>query len=503
MLTKELLEVKKYKPNISPQYREIKEYKDVAKNVISAYEKGSRRKEVNERVGDLETHDTFKLVRGLSKLLERRSKYVEQSRFSPTKLRRATFEQGYVTNKEEREKVLEEVAKEFDTKKEQVDQDLWADQEENEVLVTEPQISPKELLKQYNLSLTQTLLFDALELEFNASGNYQEIFGYMKYLGLMYSVDKDLEVNVTGPAALFKKTRKYGTKLAKLLPTIMKAKKWSILAKVETEVSNETRVYEFSLDQSKQHLFPQKKATKSFDSEVERDFASRISSLTKNWTIEREPTILRANNQVMIPDFSFKHKQKNHRLYLEVIGFWTPKYLEKKLKKLRSIETSVPLLLAVNENLKCTKEDFEEQDHVFFYQKQIPVKPVIEHLNQIEQKIVKKDLTKLKNKDIQAPKEAKDIQELAKRHKVLPRAMEQHLKNNHQGITSNKTYLPKTVLKEIKKEVDSIDEPTLSDINPILEKYGAGQEILEKIGYTIKYKTLNQEKAKITKEKNQ
>ncbi|PTD94206.1 hypothetical protein C9439_03925 [archaeon SCG-AAA382B04] len=501
MLTKELLEVKKHKPNINPRYREIQKYQDVAKNVISTYKEGYTRKEINKKVADLETHDTFKFVRGLSKLLERRSKYVEQSSFSPTKLRRAAFERGYVTNKEERKNVLEEVAKEFDTTREQVDQDLWTDQEENEILVSKPQISAKELLKQYNLSLTQTLLFDALELEFTASNNYQEIFGYIKYLGLMYSVDKDLKINVTGPSALFKKTRKYGTKLAKLLPTIMKAKKWSIIAKVETEVSNETRIYEFSLDQSKQHLFPQKTATKSFDSEVERDFASRINSLTKNWIIEREPTILRANNQVMIPDFSFKHKQKNQNLYLEVIGFWTPKYLKKKLKKLRSIETNVPMLLAVNENLKCTKKDFEEQDHVFFYNKQIPLKPVIEHLNQVEQKIVKKDLTKLKNKDIQTPKEATDIEALAKRHKALPRAMEQHLKNN-QGLISNKTYLPKSVLKKLKKEVDSIDEPTLSDINPILERYGVGQEILEKIGYTIKYKTLNQEEAKITKEKN-
>ncbi|OKY77376.1 MAG: Nuclease of restriction endonuclease-like fold implicated in nucleotide excision repair [Candidatus Methanohalarchaeum thermophilum] len=517
MLTKKLLEVKKYKSDINPRYREIQEYKDVAENVISAYKEECTREEINERITDLETHDTFKFVRGLSKLLERQSKFMQQSEFSPTELRETVFEHGYVTNKEERKNVLKEVAKKFNTNTEQVDQDLWADQEKNEVLISKPQTSAKELLKQYNLSLTQTLLFDALELKFNASENYQEIFGYMKYLGLMYSVNKELEVTVTGPAALFKKTRKYGTKIAKLLPTIMKAKKWGISAKVETEVSNETRVYEFSLDSNKEHLFPQKTTTQSFDSEVEKDFATRINSLTQNWKIKREPTILRTNNQVMIPDFSFKRKRKqkrerkqkrkkrhkNYDLFLEVIGFWTPKYLEKKLRKLQSIETEVPMLLAVNENLNCTKEDFEEQEHVFFYGKQIPVKPVIKHLNQIEEKIIKKDLKNLKNKDIKTPTEAKDIQELAKEQGVEPKAIEQYLKNNHSGIISNGIYLPKPVLKEIKTEIDSIKDPTLSDVNPILEKYGAGQEILQKIGYTIQYKTLNQNEAKITKKKQQ
>lgn len=205
MLTKELLEVTKYRPNITPEYREIGEYREVAEKVIEAYQEGRTRGEIDEEVSGLETHDTFKLVRGLSRLLERRSRFEQRSGVPPERLRKAAFGRGYVTGREEREEVLKNVGTEFGVDREDVEKGLWADREENEALVKAPEISPEELLKQYNLSLTQTLLFDALELEFKVSGNFQEIFGLMKYLGLMYTVDRDVNVNVTGPASLFKK----------------------------------------------------------------------------------------------------------------------------------------------------------------------------------------------------------------------------------------------------------------------------------------------------------
>jgi len=86
MLTKELLEVTKRKPKINPRYRDIDKYQSVATHVLDAYESGQTKKQIDETIETLETHDTFKLVRGLSKLLDRRAKFEQQFPVDPATL---------------------------------------------------------------------------------------------------------------------------------------------------------------------------------------------------------------------------------------------------------------------------------------------------------------------------------------------------------------------------------------------------------------------------------
>lgn len=507
MLTKKLLEVTKRKPNIEPQYRDIDEYRPAAEQVIAAYDPGRTRGEIEAAVADLETHDTFKLVRGLSKLLDRRSTFEQQAPMPPAELRAAVFERGFVTDEDERQAVVAQVANEHDLTPAEVEDGLWADREDEQVLVSTPDIDPPELLRQYNLSLTQTLLFDALELEFTASGNYQEIFGLLKHLGLMYQVDEDLTVTVTGPAALFKQTRKYGTTMAKLLPSIMKADEWHVSAQVETEVSDETRIYEFSVDDSQAALFPAQTSVDSFDSEVERDFATRIDSLAEGWTVEREPTILRAGNRVMIPDFSFERDRgqpaDEPAFYLEVVGFWTPEYLEEKLAKVDVVESEHPIMLAVDESLNCTSETFEAAnvDQVFFYDDTIPVKPVLARLHAIEDRRVYDDLQRLNEIEVSTDS-VTEIDELAERHQVEPAAIRQRLAENEEypGIISNGRYVPEAVLATIREEIDAVESPMLADVTPILDRYGVAQTIVEEIGYTVQYTSLDQEEAAVRKD---
>ena len=497
MLTKDLLDVTKYRPNINPVYREIDEYAGVAEEVLEAYECGLTRGEIDEAVSAIETHETFKLVRGLAKLIDRRATFQTEAAVPPDRLRDAVFQRGFVTNSAEREAVLGSVAEDVDLTIEAVTNSLWADREENEVLEDIPDLSPEDLLKQYNLSLTQTLLFDAVELEFTASDNYQWIFSHLKYLGLMYAVDPDLAVTVTGPAALFTQTRKYGTTLAKLVPTIMRADEWRVAAQVETEVSDERRVYEFTVDSSQAHLFAETTAVESYDSEVERDFATRITALADGWTVKREPTILRANNRVMIPDFGFE--RAGEEFYLEVVGFWTPEYLKEKIDKVRAIETESPLVLAVNSQLNCTEDDFEGADEVFFYDDRIPVKPVIKRLTRIEDELVRCDLEALADRDLDLPDEPVAIEALASTEGVEPEAIQQYLAEAHPGIVSAGTYLPEPAIQELKGKIETLESSQLSAVNPFLEEYGVGQDVLDKIGYSVHYVSLDQDEATVTR----
>ncbi len=73
-------------------------------------------------------------------------------------------------------------------------------------------LAPEELLKQYNLSLAQTLLFRATVMEIQVEDNYQPVFRKIKQLGLIYSIHDD-RISLEGRLSRFKLTEKYGSGL--------------------------------------------------------------------------------------------------------------------------------------------------------------------------------------------------------------------------------------------------------------------------------------------------
>jgi len=326
MLPRELLVVRKKKGSIRPRYLSDT---DLAEELIHifAQHQGEKYKNLMQKREEMEGTD-FKVVRGLSTLLERRCSFVSSSDLSGKDVRSFLFEHGFVTTLEERDKLLEEASQFFHVSKSKVEKamfsDLWAEQ----VLSEFSPLSPDELIRRYNLSLTQTLLFDALGLNFKVGGNYQYIFRQIKYLGLMYEIDDG--VRVTGPGSLFKKNRKYGTSLAKLLPVIMNAEKWQIHTIIETTIGGEPRILDFDLDSDSKVAFPAStEAIAHFDSEVEQQFYRDFKALNLGWELVREPDAVKAGNYVIIPDFGFYKDGMKH--YLEIVGFWTPEYLKKKV----------------------------------------------------------------------------------------------------------------------------------------------------------------------------
>jgi predicted nuclease of restriction endonuclease-like RecB superfamily len=61
----------------------------------------------------------------------------------------------------------------------------------------------------------------------------------------------------------------------------------------------------------------------------------------------------------MIPDFSITNNKDGRRALIEIIGFWHPKYLFKKIQKIREAQRS-DLILLVYESVNIAKEVFEK-----------------------------------------------------------------------------------------------------------------------------------------------
>jgi len=110
------------------------------------------------------------------------------------------------------------------------------------------------------------------------------------------------------------------------------------------ETTGETR--QFALDPTEDpdsHY-----AGDQFDSDVERTLADKWERANTDWKLVREDDVFDLGAEVMIPDFAIEHPD-GRRAILEIVGFWTPEYLDAKLEKIRKVEAD-NFVLAVLSN---------------------------------------------------------------------------------------------------------------------------------------------------------
>uniref|UniRef100_UPI0032AFC2A7 DUF790 family protein n=1 Tax=Methanothrix sp. TaxID=90426 RepID=UPI0032AFC2A7 len=307
MLTSDLLVTKISKGRIEPVYARLdQDNLEIAASVIDVFE-GKVGRTYGELIQELEGIEeiNFRLIRGLAQILERRCVIETESAIDPIAARKAVFEEsgGFVTGKDGRERVLNGAARRLSVAPAELERALWADQEDNLAVKEFRTLAPEDLLKQYNLSLAQTLLFRATAMEIQVEDNYQPVFRKIKQLGLIYSIHGG-KISLEGPLSLFKLTERYGSAFARLLPTLMQAGRWSLKASISRKTFQGKRIYDFTLDHTRRSLFGVESDPEiGFDSAIEKEF---YQLSFKGWTVQREPAVHQAGEYAIIPDFSLE-----------------------------------------------------------------------------------------------------------------------------------------------------------------------------------------------------
>jgi hypothetical protein len=516
VLPTNLLIARRRKGRIWPRYAKLsKENLDAANLLIKAYaqHKGQKKKTIKKIASKLEhTAYDYRFIRGLSTLLERRSTFKCNTKINPINLRRNLYQETAKhwppTTPEQRKKIVESVVAKLKLTAEAIEESLYADLD-NELILTEfNPLPPQELIKNYNLSLTQTLIFNSTELNFTTSGNWQTIFFTIKRLGLIYEAHQNntLWVKIDGPASLFKLTRKYGTAIAKLIPTVIVNPKWTIKAKILWKYTNE--ICNFKI-QSRNHntiLKTTQPYTPSYDSTVEENFANRFKALKTKWHLKREPEPIPTGKHVIIPDFSFE--RENTKIYMEIVGFWTTEYLKQKIKKLK--QTNENILVAVDETLACQKltnlQKHKKLD-ILYYRKKVPLTPILRHLEKAFRQVQTKQTTFVKNLPIKFMEPIVDYEEFAQRIGVTTEAVRTALTEKPpNGYTALPNLLvKKEKLKQIRKKLEEQINHTgklpLPQAVKTIETEGAKDAsiILKSLGYKIEWHGISPETAKVTK----
>ncbi len=496
MLTSDLLVTRRYKGKIEPVYAEINEDNlQIAEAVIAAFKRnvGKTYGELIDETKSLEDVN-YRLIRGLVQLLERRCVIEEDSIVEPAIARKTVFEacNGLVIGTEEREKTIMQAAKKLSILPEELENALWADYEENMIIKEFEEISAESLLRQYNLSLTQTLMFKAIGMEIQTEENFQNIFRKIKQLGLVYSIEGN-KIYLDGPASLFRLTERYGISLAKLLPTIIQSGKWCLKAGILKKTPDGKRILEFYLDNSRQLFNTEKSCEKTFDSAIEKEFYHHSFD---GWTTRREPTVLKAGTYAFIPDFSME--RTGAKVYVEIIGFWTPEYLKKKIQKVNMLKEK--LILIVNKNLACSGSEFRTKD-VIFYNKKIPYAELARILKSYEERQLADEIVRLEDFEVPVNGSVVNLQEIAKNQGISVDALREIAKQKpvKDYILFGNQLVNRGIVNAIRDELMRVGAYTQAI--RIFEKYGikAHTELLEYVGYKVKWSGIDPGKAMIVK----
>ncbi|MHC3437710.1 DUF790 family protein [Natrialbaceae archaeon A-gly3] len=492
MLTKDLLRVSRAGGGFHPRFAE-REHRPLAARVIGTFQGhvGEPREALEAALADLEADASdYKLVRGFKSLLEREATFETRAPVDPEHARTAVFEAaeaiGVVTD-DERVMALIRAGERLGVPADDLEAALYADLEARQVLTeVDSRWDPDGLVAQYNLSLAQTALFDATEIRVRSS-DPKALVSAIKRLRLMYEIHKTpegREVVVTGPTRLFRATRRYGTRFARLLRTVAKAEEWHLEATVDDRGTERL----LTLSDSDPVRVPDADpvAEVSFDSGVEADFAGRFTSLDLEWDLVREPEPLATGTRVMIPDFAFEYEHADFRVYFEIMGFWTPEYVAKKLDQLEDLE-DVDMLVAVDESLGVGEEIAARDHRAIPYTGSIRLKDVAAVLREYEDELVAQSAAALPD-ELMPEADVLTLEELAASHGVSEDALEDTAFPEHELV--GRTLVRPGVLDSLAGDLEA--GMALADAEAVLEAYGVSDSsaVLSRLDYRVEWEGL-------------
>jgi len=484
---------------------------EIAVTLVRAFQRhiGKKKGALTAEVRQYEEGFDYRFIRGLSTLLERRCRFEAEAAVDPLTARRAVYEAagtGLTVTGKDRARVLGTAAGRLGVSVEELERSMYADLEDELVLREFRPVNPEALLKQYNLSLTQTLLFRSTRLEVRARSRWKTILRQVKRLGLIYSAEVDRGqfcVTVDGPLSLFRLTRRYGTSVAELLPTILEAEDWEIRADVVRGEALGKRILQLRLSSAEagRMMRPWEPLAEegAFDSNVEERFSRRFEALGSGWRLTREPEPLVVGKHVMVPDFGFE--RDGERVYLEIVGFWTREYLERKIQKLEGLQ-GVEMLVAVDRDLACSKLR-RIKGNVLLYHRDVPLKPILNYLQGKRESSIRKQVEALDLTGIQLVGEVAELREIAEKLGVSQEALRrkiQDVKAEGYRLVGD-AFLSEAKIRKIEAKIASLPRLTVSAVTQAITEEGVKRpyQVLDALGYAVQWHGLDPEKSTVHK----
>jgi hypothetical protein len=232
---------------------------------------------------------------------------------------------------------------------------LFADLPGERIIVSPHAVpSPTDAIQKTNLALAQSMLFRATSVRVRAEGGLRPLVRLAKLRGLICAVstppgETAPRLEVSGPYALFRRTLLYGRALAGIVPPLVASDRFSLQASCVVR----GQALDFALATGDPVSAPEQ--GRHFDSQLEERFVRDFRKAAPEWDVIREPEPVRAGAGLIFPDFLLRHREDPTRRFLvEIVGFWTREYLEKKFAALRKANID-NLIICVDAERGCSE----------------------------------------------------------------------------------------------------------------------------------------------------
>ena len=371
-------------------------YLALAERMLAIYREGARttRRDLHRRIQGLfdeEAECPQRRIDAFCKLLDDEAEYATASRRNAPALRRRVFrlaaEYHPLVTRADRlfehcvGDVQEKISRELARPWSEIEAELYSDILEFHRLERfRGPADGRGLLSRYNVAQVQAALYSAVSLDLRITRDFQRSLRGIRLSGLMHTIERTApgvyQIRLDGPASVLRETRRYGVSMARFLPVLIACRGWRMCAEVETRFRRKLRLELSEADRLQSHLGPEGE----FDSGLETEFAGSWGHLPRDgWTLHREGEFLHSGQKTFVPDFLFRHAD-SRVVYLEIVGFWTPEYIQSR-QATHAVFANVPILLAIPEHRRHQFASCGDPLRVILYKKSLPVTSVVEALS--------------------------------------------------------------------------------------------------------------------------
>ena len=286
----------------------------------------------------------YKILRGLIKLLMDRCTFETASPVDPIEIRRAIFLKARAVHpltddEQARAQVATDAALELGSAPGDLLENLYADLPSNQQLTEFEQLDESELLDLYNLAQAQALLYRSVQMRLSVepqgTENYRELFAAVKAYRLIHTIKgspaEGYEVRLDGPVSMFHRSQKYGVQMAVFLPALLLCKGWTMRAEIAQKPGSSPAFFEMNSLQTR--LRSHYTTALPRETSAQEKFSESWTRFETDWTLEPSHEVIDLGESAFIPDFVLTRERDGRRFFLEILGFWTPRHLQERLKE--------------------------------------------------------------------------------------------------------------------------------------------------------------------------
>jgi predicted nuclease of restriction endonuclease-like RecB superfamily len=325
-----------------------------------------------------------KVAQGLLKLVLDRCEFETEAEIDPRALRQAVFVSAAAQRREaeraedfSRDAVLAAAAEAQGLSPERLEALLYADLRAAQRLLSFAATSAEKLVADYELAGEQAVLLRALRvtasIEVGSPLALRRLFAKLKFLRLLFRLEADgpgrYQLEIDGPASLYRASTRYGLQLALALPALRACDRFELRAEVLWGKDRSPLEFQLEGGQASARSASKARREKSAGATARQQDPRRVELCDEAATLlerfERRDSSWSAvpctevlqlpGVGLCVPDLRFIRGEGGPEVYLEILGFWSR---EAVWKRVELVEQGLRqrVLFAVSERLRVSEK---------------------------------------------------------------------------------------------------------------------------------------------------